>query len=316
MQVNQNVDLNEQLSLLRKAAALEDKNSVIQFQLGDNNRVVSADVSKTDKIIGAGGKLFHPFHSRSQSDIEANNSTRDALVKLLVRLCDVEVAPGMREIDCLPLDIQAAMKKGDFDGKGHPLSSRRIGKIIEAYDNFKNRPVSNNGSVQGNKPVDVEHTSSPTVKVPPSPMNLSNPLDTLDDIKSLKTNIFDHLNQTSDGSQKTLEYTIKAYKKVVESLDEKKVSDDDKDTFIREFWEKREKYILMSTQNRVNNNNLVKGNSNRKPWLNNEDLKKEVRSLHCDYNDSGLTSLAKPSDIDELVKTELSYISKYANAAK
>ena len=121
-----------------KNAALEagrTDNDVIQFKFGEGDRVISADRSLTDKVRGFGWTLLHPFHKRSQDDVNENNKTRDKLVDLLVKICGVKHKSWQKPIDALPKSIRDVLKTDDFDGKGRPLSVRRIKAVAAALQN-------------------------------------------------------------------------------------------------------------------------------------------------------------------------------------
>ncbi len=80
--------------------------------------ITSVSASGTDKV-GFFGALF-----RSSDDIAANNMARDLFMAAIDDMFQGNV----------PDSVKTAMKTGDYDRKGHPLSARRIMAVRNAID--------------------------------------------------------------------------------------------------------------------------------------------------------------------------------------
>ncbi len=79
------------------------------------------------KIVAASGDKVGAM-SRSQLAKNVNNVTRDAFLNAVS-----EMFGGESKI---PESVRKAMKMGDFDGKGHPLTAKRIMLVKTAIDTF------------------------------------------------------------------------------------------------------------------------------------------------------------------------------------
>lgn len=78
-------------------------------------------VDGNDRIKRAGNLWSAPHR-----DVAANNSTRATFKDLLLKLYDKQ------SLDELPKSVRDALRSGDFDGTGKPLSARRISAVMSA----------------------------------------------------------------------------------------------------------------------------------------------------------------------------------------
>lgn len=71
------------------------------------------------------------FASRQRSDDikSMNNATRKRFMKAVMNMFNAKT------IDDVPESVRSKMKLGDYDGKGHPLSARRIRAVATAIQN-------------------------------------------------------------------------------------------------------------------------------------------------------------------------------------
>lgn len=101
-------------------AAVDAKggDAVIRTGISGSRREFS--VAQNDRIKG----LF--TWSAPNRDVAANNQTRTAFKNALLALF------GCKNMDQLPQSVRDVLKSGDFDGKGHPLSARRISAVMTA----------------------------------------------------------------------------------------------------------------------------------------------------------------------------------------
>lgn len=105
--------------------AYNQLNQFMQFAKADGrsgDEIVHLDVQSgklsvdgNDRIKRAGNLWSAPHR-----DVAANNSTRAVFKELLLKLYDKQ------SLDELPQRVRDALKSGDFDGTGKPLSARRI----------------------------------------------------------------------------------------------------------------------------------------------------------------------------------------------
>ena len=110
-------------------AAVDAKSgdAVIQTSGSGSQRQIS--VSSNDRIKG-----FFTWTAPNR-DVAANNRTRDAFKNALLTLFNC------KSTDQLPQSVRDVLKAGDFDGKGRPLSARRITAVMTAVSEtaaFKN----------------------------------------------------------------------------------------------------------------------------------------------------------------------------------
>lgn len=100
---------------------------------------------------------------RGSGSRKVNNEVRDLFLKTILGVC------GVDEIEQLPQGVQDVLKLEDFNGKGHPLTARRIKAVTDAVQTAAGLTVAGGAVAFGTSPAveKIQHMALNASGLPP-----------------------------------------------------------------------------------------------------------------------------------------------------
>lgn len=93
-----------------------------------NANVTDGKSFSVDENDGARGLHTFTFRTPAQRDVARNNQTRETFSKAVLTLFGADDLNDEK----IPQNVRDVLRAGDYDNAGHPLSARRINKVVAA----------------------------------------------------------------------------------------------------------------------------------------------------------------------------------------
>ena len=107
---------------------------------------------------------------RTKGSRSVNNEVRELFLKTILGVC------GVKDVEQLPQSVQDVLKIEDFDGKGRPLTARRIKAVTKAVQEHLGLTEAAGAYVSGSSPA-VAKLQHMVMTAPCIPANATNPAD-------------------------------------------------------------------------------------------------------------------------------------------
>ena len=148
----------------------------IEKQKPDNNLL---DPDNPGKLVGPDGQARNIVAKswdgsgqvlRGKGSRTVNNEVRELFLKTILGVC------GAKKVEDLPQSVQDVLKIEDFDGKGHPLTARRIKAVTKAVQEHLGITEAAGAYVSGSSPA-VAKLQHMVMTAPCIPANATTPAD-------------------------------------------------------------------------------------------------------------------------------------------
>ena len=148
----------------------------IEKQKPDNNLL---DPDNPGKLVGPDGQARNIVAKswdgsgqflRTKGSRTVNNEVRELFLKTILGVC------GAKKVEDLPQSVQDVLKIEDFDGKGHPLTARRIKAVTKAVQEHLGLTEAAGAYVSGSSPA-VAKLQHMVMTAPCIPANATTPAD-------------------------------------------------------------------------------------------------------------------------------------------